>query len=781
MHATLLFPSTLHAVLSILSSLSAHAFCAPASVFHNPISIFHHPISLLSIFNLPIPWHSIGIADGLFLSLVTAGVVFNYPGVRVTETTAGAIPIKVVGGNTIKLVGTALRGPINTPTLISSMSNAIALFGAETSAGYLLQSIRGVLETVQGIPLYVVRVVGAGAAQATATLTAATNATWTLSIGSATSFTLSFGAQTTSSQTVSGLTAAALQTALAALSSIGAGNVSVTGSGASFTIAFAGSLANTAEAANALTITPTGGTATLTQTIPGGPVNVLQVKSLGPGSNYNYIPNNASWVINIGSSVTAFTLTFNGQTTSSLTVSGLTAAQIQTALGLLSTIGSGNVTVTGSGTYFTVTLGGSLTNFAEPASLLSSTPVGGSITIAQATAGGFPSGVSVTYLNGRLTVYDNGQVAESYPNVTQANSVMSAQQINGGSRRVQVAWQSTLYSPDNTSTPAGLSGGTDGATVIDATYVGTPAVSGPGGTGIYAFENKNATFGVPGFICIPGITTNIVGQALITHAVNFRDLALIDSTFGNSINAAIAERNQYADDQGHAVYVYGWVQVADVATGNLQWVPRSAYRAAHIVNSHFQPGNLANVGAGVGFTYPNVVALETGSLLDDPTQGALNDSGIDCARDFTAQGQGLVSWAARTISTNPLYQFLQVRVIFNVLAQSIENGLKPYVFLDVDGKGKLASRIKSSLNQLLWGFWDQDILFGDTPADAFKVITETQDPALLEQGILKISVYAKPAPIAERIAVTLYRVPIAFNFKTNEIDVGAITLGQPVQ
>ena len=45
--------------------------------------------------------------------LAMAGVVGDYPGVYVTEATAGAIPIERVGFNTAKFVGTALRGPTN--------------------------------------------------------------------------------------------------------------------------------------------------------------------------------------------------------------------------------------------------------------------------------------------------------------------------------------------------------------------------------------------------------------------------------------------------------------------------------------------------------------------------------------------------------------------------------------------------------------------------------------------------------------------------------------------
>ena len=35
-----------------------------------------------------------------------------------------------------------------------------------------------------------------------------------------------------------------------------------------------------------------------------------------------------------------------------------------------------------------------------------------------------------------------------------------------------------------------------------------------------------------------------------------------------------------------------------------------------------------------------------------------------------------------------------------------------------------------------------------------------------------MDVYVKPVPIAERIDVTLYRVPLGYNFQTGEVQIG---------
>lgn len=77
-----------------------------------------------------------------------------------------------------------------------------------------------------------------------------------------TSYTLTFSGQTTAS-IAAAATAAQVQAAIEALSNVGAGNVSVTGSpGGPYTVTFQGALADTNVAQ--MTSTPTGGTGTLT-------------------------------------------------------------------------------------------------------------------------------------------------------------------------------------------------------------------------------------------------------------------------------------------------------------------------------------------------------------------------------------------------------------------------------------------------------------------------------------------------------------------------------------
>lgn len=91
-----------------------------------------------------------------------------------------------------------------------------------------------------------------------------------------------------------------------------------------------------------------------------------------------------------GSGLTSFTITFGGQTTESLD-DDATAAQVQEALEALSTIGAGNVEVTGGPLAtgpFSVKFVGDLAN--TDVAAMTTTPTGGTgtVVVATATAGG---------------------------------------------------------------------------------------------------------------------------------------------------------------------------------------------------------------------------------------------------------------------------------------------------------------------------------------------------------------------------------------------------------
>jgi large repetitive protein len=246
------------------------------------------------------------------------------------------------------------------------------------------------------------------------------------------SFTLTFNGQITPLLPYTS-TAAAVQSALDALTSIGGvgGSVTVTLSGNLYKVIFGGSLSGQEPQ---ITGAGTNGTNVATNILP---TNIVlpEVQSVA-----------------VGGTSGSFTLTFMGQTTASLPFSA-SAASIQSALNGLSTIGGagGTVSVSQSGSQYVITFGGALSGINEPQLIVQAsggmtalvttvtdgatgalavqnaldalTSVGGAFVPQQQTinAQGGPSG---TY-----TLAFNGQTTAALPYSAPASTIQSA--LNG--------------------------------------------------------------------------------------------------------------------------------------------------------------------------------------------------------------------------------------------------------------------------------------------------------------------------------------------------------------
>lgn len=370
-----------------------------------------------------------------------------------------------------------------------------------------------------------------------------------------------------------------------------------------------------------------------------------------------------------------------------------------------------------------------------------------------------------------LTILDAGIPVENFADVDFNQASRVEDFVNGRSNLVKLTWVDKTKNPITTASAAQLLGGSDGAAVAASDIVGADATK----TGVFSFARKTDKLPL-GFVCAPGYHQQVVGNALISVAENYRRIALQHNAFGLSLSQLVTDRNLYASPFGKAVYVAGWVKQPDPSQNNaLVWFPRVGMRAALISRSHLQENSIANVGAGLQFNARSTVEYEY-DFVDDILQSDLNRRGIDLLRDFSSEGQGRVQWSARTISTDVLYRFVNVPITANILAVSIEQSLKQYVFGVINGKDKgLPWAVKTTLEQMLWLVWDSGALFGATPREAFKVEIKG-NALLLENGVLPVKVFFKPSVPAERIPVQLLRMQIGYNPVTGEVNIGNLDL-----
>lgn len=139
--------------------------------------------------------------------------------------------------------------------------------------------------------------------------------------------------------------------------------------------------------------------------------------------------------------------------------------------------------------------------------------------------------------------------------------------------------------------------------------------------------------------------------------------------------------------------------------------------------------------------------------LTDIQQGNLNRISVNCIRRFAMAG--IVSWGARTVTSDPEYNYVPVRRMAIMLRVSIYNGIQWAVFEPNDED--LWASLRLNINSFMMTLFRRGAFQGSTPSQAFFVKcdaeTTTQDDINL--GIVNVWVGFAPLKPAEFVVVKI--------------------------
>ena len=285
-------------------------------------------------------------------------------------------------------------------------------------------------------------------------------------------------------------------------------------------------------------------------------------------------------------------------------------------------------------------------------------------------------------------------------------------------------------------TPVGGSNDTV-LTVAAGTYLGKD--DGPGKrTGLQAFlENGNVSI-----MAIPGVTLPEVQSALIAFCENKKScFAILDIPMELTKTNDVANfRDMY--DSTYAAMYHPWLQMYDAGSKHAAYFPPSGAMAGIYARSdnergvHKAPANEVVRGCtGLSCSY------NTGE------QDILNPLGVNLIRAFP--GRGIRVWGARTISSNGLWKYVNVRRLFIYVEESIKANTNWVVF--EPNSEALWSRVTRTIANFLATCWRDGALAGSSPDQAFFVecgpTTMTQDD--IDNGRLICQIGIAPVKPAE--------------------------------
>lgn len=371
-----------------------------------------------------------------------------------------------------------------------------------------------------------------------------------------------------------------------------------------------------------------------------------------------------------------------------------------------------------------------------------------SVSIAAGTAAG-------TYL---FEVSQSGAVVESYDNIADATPDDIEAAVNGPSALVTVAMNGTAARPNDVADVplmvggATLANGDDGAAITPGDFSGDAAAFPNLRTGLAGLEliDEVSLLIAPDEVNGQIANSDQITAALLDQCERLRDRFAILSSPEQSgdVQNIVVPR-----DSSYGAFYFPWIRVFEARLQDTMLVPPAGHVAGIYARTDRDRGVWKAPANEVvrGMVYRDVNSVRKPLQYDvgKGGQDILNPQGINVIRDFRADGRSIRVWGARTMSSDSLWRYINVRRLFIQIEESIDEGTQWVVF-EPNYEPTWARVVQSVTNYLLQ-VWQSGALRGLTQDEAFFVRCDrtTMSEADIDAGMLICEVGIAPVKPAE--------------------------------
>ncbi len=239
---------------------------------------------------------------------------------------------------------------------------------------------------------------------------------------------------------------------------------------------------------------------------------------------------------------------------------------------------------------------------------------------------------------------------------------------------------------------------------------------------------------------------------LISERLIASTIQLVETGVDNHTKA-YAECVQHVSARGFIGYYAPYLIDRDGFT-----VPASGFVAGILTRRISEQGVASSIPAG--FQYPLSGVQSPSYKITKANQEVSNPIGLNAIRNFP--NRGIVINGARTRSTEPLFKFINTRIIVNTIENTLVSSFDNLLFTPLDSLTSIFTRLRTGIETILYNFFVQGFFYPATPDLAYQVIVDSSinPPQSLEDGIVNAQVYIIPALTTERILIAVIRVPI---------------------
>lgn len=146
------------------------------------------------------------------------------------------------------------------------------------------------------------------------------------------------------------------------------------------------------------------------------------------------------------------------------------------------------------------------------------------------------------------------------------------------------------------------------------------------------------------------------------------------------------------------------------------------------------------------------------ALISDKDQGPLNMRSINIIRPRPNAGTRV--WGARTVASDPLWKYVNVRRLFLMVERSVRDAVEWAVFLP--NTDRTRGDLRSTIAAFLFSIWREGMLDGSSPDEAYNVACDrSNNPDVdVRNGLLTVDIDMRPPFPAEFIRLRFRQSPM---------------------
>ena len=255
-------------------------------------------------------------------------------------------------------------------------------------------------------------------------------------------------------------------------------------------------------------------------------------------------------------------------------------------------------------------------------------------------------------------------------------------------------------------------------------------------------------------------STEIIDEALRGVGFAGEPQAVFIEAGVDNVNRLYEDSQRYFNALGFIAFYGPYVE-----NSAGQFIPPTPY-VTGVATRRYRSEGFQFPPAGTKYQLSDAAGVQI--AVNSAQQNLLNPDGCNVLRSLPGYPDTAVFiWGGRTrinkaVADQLKFQFVNTRVIQNVVYGSLRNAFDNQIFSVVEGFGVMFNQIVSIGNSVLSQLYLAGALFGARPSDAFQVICDERvnSGENLENGVVFVKVFVTPVPTLERIEVDLIRVSV---------------------